>query len=58
MSLMCPGENAGVWFLDLKNGAGSTGKGEPPIKADVIMSMESGVFNKMFAGEFEQRHQQ
>lgn len=49
--LFTPGEHAGVWFLDLKSGAGSTGKGEAPVKADVIMSMDSGVFSKMFAGE-------
>lgn len=47
-----PGENAGVWFLDLKSGAGSTGKGEAPVKADVVMSMDSALFSKMFAGEF------
>lgn len=44
------GEHAGVWFLDLKSGSGSTGQGQPPVKADVIMSMDSSDFCKMFAG--------
>lgn len=55
---LSPGENSGVWFLDLKSGAGSTGKGEAPVKADVVMSMDSGVFSKMFAGELSQQQQQ
>lgn len=45
------GEHAGVWFLDLKSGSGSAGKGDPSLKADVVMKMDSGDFNKMFAGE-------
>lgn len=57
-TLFIPGEHAGVWFLDLKSGAGSTGKGEAPVKADVVMSMDSAVFSKMFAGELLQHHQQ
>ncbi|RVE66210.1 hypothetical protein OJAV_G00124750 [Oryzias javanicus] len=47
------GENAGVWFLDLKNGAGSAGKGDPPLKADVVMKMDSGDFSKMFSGKLK-----
>ncbi|XP_075885148.1 hydroxysteroid dehydrogenase-like protein 2 [Nelusetta ayraudi] len=47
------GEHAGVWFLDLKSGAGSTGEGQPPAKADVFMSMDSGDFTKMFAGKLK-----
>ncbi|MEQ2172087.1 hypothetical protein GOODEAATRI_017400 [Goodea atripinnis] len=45
------GEHSGVWFLDLKSGAGSAGKGEPPVKADVVMTMDSIDFSKMFSGE-------
>ncbi|XP_070707207.1 hydroxysteroid dehydrogenase-like protein 2 isoform X2 [Pempheris klunzingeri] len=47
------GEHGGVWFLDLKSGAGSAGKGEPPAKADVVMTMDSSDFSKMFAGELK-----
>ncbi|KAM9700031.1 hydroxysteroid dehydrogenase-like protein 2 [Menidia menidia] len=47
------GEHGGVWFLDLKSGAGSAGKGEPPVKADVVMTMDSGDFSKMFAGRLK-----
>lgn len=60
--MYAPGEHAGVWFLDLKSGTGSTGKGQPPTKADVVMSMDSGDFSKMFAGGLltnpQQHHQQ
>lgn len=44
------GEHAGVWYIDLKNDAGSAGSGEPPVKADVVMSLDSEDFVKMFAG--------
>ncbi|XP_053196639.1 hydroxysteroid dehydrogenase-like protein 2 [Scomber japonicus] len=47
------GEHEGVWFLDLKSGAGSAGQGEPPVKADVVMKMDSGDFSKMFAGKLK-----
>ncbi|XP_023816475.1 hydroxysteroid dehydrogenase-like protein 2 [Oryzias latipes] len=47
------GEHAGVWFLDLKSGSGSAGKGDPSLKADVVMKMDSGDFNKMFAGKLK-----
>lgn len=57
-TLYTPGEHAGVWYLDLKSGAGSTGKGDAPVKADVVMSMDSGDFSKMFAGELSQPQQQ
>ena len=40
-----------MWYIDLKNDAGSAGQGEPPVKADVVMSMDSADFSKMFAGE-------
>ncbi|KAG7477155.1 hypothetical protein MATL_G00091130 [Megalops atlanticus] len=46
------GEHSGVWYIDLKNDAGSAGSGEPPVKADVVMSMDSADF-KMFAGNLK-----
>uniref|UniRef100_A0A667Y4Z0 Hydroxysteroid dehydrogenase-like protein 2 n=1 Tax=Myripristis murdjan TaxID=586833 RepID=A0A667Y4Z0_9TELE len=47
------GEHGGVWFLDLKSGAGSAGQGQPPVKADVVMSMDSANFSKMFSGQLK-----
>lgn len=49
------GDHSGVWFLDLKSGPGSAGQGEPPTKADVVMTMDSSDFTKMFAGELKRR---
>lgn len=45
------GEHAGVWFLDLKSGAGSTGRGQPHTEPDVVMTMDSADFSKMFKGK-------
>ncbi|XP_022071941.2 hydroxysteroid dehydrogenase-like protein 2 [Acanthochromis polyacanthus] len=47
------GEHSGVWFLDLKSGSGSVGQGQPPIKPDVVMTMDSSDFNKMFSGKLK-----
>ncbi|XP_066567133.1 hydroxysteroid dehydrogenase-like protein 2 [Amia ocellicauda] len=47
------GEHAGTWYIDLKNDSGSAGSGEPPVKADVVMSMDSEDFVKMFAGKLK-----
>ncbi|XP_042250861.1 hydroxysteroid dehydrogenase-like protein 2 [Thunnus maccoyii] len=47
------GEHKGVWFLDLKSGAGSAGQGQPPVKADVVMTMDSSDFSKMFSGKLK-----
>ncbi|XP_029025826.1 hydroxysteroid dehydrogenase-like protein 2 isoform X2 [Betta splendens] len=47
------GEHAGVWFLDLKSGSGSAGQGQPPVKADVVMAMDSADFSKMFLGQLK-----
>nr|XP_057912136.1 hydroxysteroid dehydrogenase-like protein 2 [Doryrhamphus excisus] len=47
------GEHSGVWFLDLKSGSGSAGQGQPATKADVVMTMDSGDFSKMFAGKLK-----
>uniref|UniRef100_A0A8C5DZ92 Hydroxysteroid dehydrogenase-like protein 2 n=1 Tax=Gouania willdenowi TaxID=441366 RepID=A0A8C5DZ92_GOUWI len=46
-------QHSGVWFMDLKNGAGSVGRGEPNVKADVVMTMDSDDFTKMFAGKMK-----
>uniref|UniRef100_A0A8C1LR85 Hydroxysteroid dehydrogenase-like protein 2 n=1 Tax=Cyprinus carpio TaxID=7962 RepID=A0A8C1LR85_CYPCA len=47
------GDHAGVWYIDLKNDAGSAGSGEPPVKADVIMTLDSSDFIKMFEGKLK-----
>jgi NAD(P)-dependent dehydrogenase (short-subunit alcohol dehydrogenase family)/putative sterol carrier protein len=41
------------WFLDLKNGVGSCGKGKPPVDSDATLTMTSTNFNKMFAGKLK-----
>ncbi|KAK2823810.1 hypothetical protein Q7C36_020410 [Tachysurus vachellii] len=47
------GEHPGVWYIDMKNGAGGAGSGEPPVKADVEMSLDSDDFIKMFTGKLK-----
>lgn len=47
------GEHPGVWYIDLKNDAGSAGSGEPPVQADVVMSLDSADFVKMFSGKLK-----
>ncbi|TUN30349.1 Tight junction protein ZO-2 [Bagarius yarrelli] len=47
------GEHVGIWYVDLKNGAGGAGSGEPPVKADVEMSLDSDDFIKMFTGKLK-----
>lgn len=47
------GEHPGVWYIDLKNGSGSMGSGEPPSKADVLMNLDSDTFIKMFTGSLK-----
>ncbi len=44
------GAEEGHWYLDLKNGAGSAGKGESPSPADATLIMDSQDFVKMFQG--------
>ncbi|XP_075993477.1 hydroxysteroid dehydrogenase-like protein 2 [Genypterus blacodes] len=46
------GEHEGVWFLDLKS-SGIAGRGQPAGGADVIMSMDSSDFGKMFSGKLK-----
>jgi len=47
------GEHAGTWYIDLKNNSGAAGPGEPSVKADVVMTMDSADFSKMFAGKMK-----
>ncbi|KAJ7335377.1 hypothetical protein JRQ81_013318 [Phrynocephalus forsythii] len=47
------GEEAGTWYIDLKSKGGSVGSGDPPGKADVVMSMSSADFVKMFSGKLK-----
>ncbi|KAJ8286479.1 hypothetical protein GJAV_G00039680 [Gymnothorax javanicus] len=47
------GDHPGIWYIDLKNDSGSVGSGEPPVKADVVMSMDSADFTKMFSGKLK-----
>ncbi|XP_031832239.1 hydroxysteroid dehydrogenase like 2 isoform X2 [Nomia melanderi] len=45
------GNEAGTWYLDLKTGKGSTGKGEPSQPPDATLTMDSQNFFAMFAGK-------
>lgn len=47
------GAEEGHWYLDLKNGAGSAGKGESPSPADATLIMDSQDFVKMFQGKLK-----
>lgn len=44
------GKESGTWFIDLKNGKGVIGKGEPSQPADAILTMDSENFFAMFSG--------
>ncbi|XP_057900356.1 hydroxysteroid dehydrogenase-like protein 2 [Melospiza georgiana] len=43
------GDGGGTWYIDLKTKGGSAGFGKAPVTADVVMSMSSADFVKMFA---------
>ncbi|XP_042551064.1 hydroxysteroid dehydrogenase-like protein 2 isoform X1 [Dipodomys spectabilis] len=47
------GEDGGTWFLDLKTKGGYVGHGEPSDRADVVMSMTTDDFVKMFSGKLK-----
>ncbi|XP_041977988.1 hydroxysteroid dehydrogenase-like protein 2 isoform X1 [Aricia agestis] len=47
------GKEEGVWHLDLKNGDGMCGQGEPKHPADAILTMDSNNFADMFAGKLK-----
>ncbi|XP_058064571.1 hydroxysteroid dehydrogenase-like protein 2 [Anopheles bellator] len=47
------GEEAGIWFADLKSGTGKVGKGSPPATADAVLTMDSKHFFDMFTGKLK-----
>ncbi|XP_034830919.1 hydroxysteroid dehydrogenase-like protein 2 isoform X1 [Maniola hyperantus] len=47
------GKEEGVWHLDLKNGDGTCGQGEPKNPADAVLTMDSNNFADMFAGKLK-----
>ncbi|NXL05550.1 HSDL2 protein, partial [Mesembrinibis cayennensis] len=47
------GDEGGTWYIDLKSQGGSAGFGKPPVAADVVMSMSSADFVKMFTGKLK-----
>ncbi|NWX90733.1 HSDL2 protein, partial [Nothoprocta pentlandii] len=47
------GDDGGTWYIDLKTKGGSAGSGKPPVKADVVMSMSSADFVRMFTGKLK-----
>lgn len=47
------GDEEGTWFLDLKNGSGSCGKGAPSATPDATLTMRSNNFYDMFNGKLK-----
>ncbi|KAF3827083.1 hypothetical protein GH733_002569 [Mirounga leonina] len=47
------GEDGGMRFLDLKSKGGNVGHGEPSDQADVVMTMSTDDFIKMFSGKLK-----
>ena len=48
------GSESGTWFIDLKNGAGSVGSGEPTSgTADVTFTLKDADFISMFQGKLK-----
>ncbi|XP_059048579.1 hydroxysteroid dehydrogenase-like protein 2 [Achroia grisella] len=47
------GKEEGVWHIDLKNGDGSCGQGEPKSPPDATLTMEGANFADMFAGKLK-----
>ncbi|XP_071586550.1 hydroxysteroid dehydrogenase-like protein 2 isoform X2 [Heliangelus exortis] len=47
------GDGGGTWYIDLKTKGGGAGFGKPPAAADVVMSMSSADFVKMFRGKLK-----
>merc|ERR1711997_553061 len=46
-------KEAGQWYLDLKNGAGSCGAGVAHCSPDVTMRLKDTDFTKMFSGKLK-----
>ena len=51
LTVFLSGSEEGTWYLDLKNGSGAVGKGEPAGGADCTMKMDGALFTDMFAGK-------
>lgn len=47
------GEEAGTWFLDLKNAPGKAGKGKPEFTPDATLTMDSKDFFNMLSGQLK-----
>ncbi|XP_013143732.1 PREDICTED: hydroxysteroid dehydrogenase-like protein 2 isoform X1 [Papilio polytes] len=47
------GKEEGVWHIDLKNGEGACGQGEPKNPPDATLTMDSTNFAEMFAGKLK-----
>ncbi|KAH8361779.1 hypothetical protein KR200_009919 [Drosophila serrata] len=47
------GAEQGTWFLDLKNGSGSCGSGNPSAAPDATLTMNSNNFFDMFSGKLK-----
>ena len=47
------GNEAGQWYVDLKNGSGACGSGSAPSSPDVTFRMKDKDFQKMFAGKLK-----
>lgn len=47
------GDDAGTWFIDLKNAPGKAGKGKPDFVPDATLTMDSADFFSMFSGQLK-----
>ncbi|CAB3229769.1 unnamed protein product [Arctia plantaginis] len=47
------GKEEGVWHIDLKNGAGACGQGEPSNAPDATLTMDTQNFADMFTGKLK-----
>lgn len=47
------GNEGGVWYLDLKNGEGSCGKGVPETEAKATFTITSENFVEIFSGKMK-----
>lgn len=47
------GEEAGVWYMDLKNAPGKAGKGKPDFVPDATLTMDSKDFFNMLSGQLK-----
>lgn len=47
------GNEGGIWYLDLKNGEGSYGKGVPNVEPDSTFTMKSENFFEIFSGKIK-----